>query len=150
MAYEALKKFRMVFRAVQMYSQWVESQCGVTSAQLWALWELYETPGIRVSDLAKAMSIHLSTASNLLDKLEKRGLIRRERNGADQRVVRLYLTEEGQGALVLAPKPARGVLQNALFNLPTEALQSINQDLDILLEYMKTRDEGAAMEPLSS
>lgn len=147
-AYEALKKFRMVFKAVQQHSQWVETRCGVSSAQLWALWELSETPGLRVSDLAKAMSIHQSTASNLLDKLEKSGLVRRDRSGPDQRAVQLHLTGNGQAVLERAPKPARGMLQNALFNLPAEELRSLNDKLEILLARMKISDEQAAMEPI--
>jgi len=149
-AHEALKRFRLVFKAVQQHSQWVETQCGVSSAQLWALWQLSETPGLRVSDLAKAMSIHQSTASNLLDKLEKSGLIRRDRSGPDQRVVQLHLTEQGKALLERAPKPARGILQNALFNLPAEELRSLNHNLETLLACMKIVDEQAAMEPLPS
>ena len=38
--YEVLKQFRLIFKATQQHSQWVETHCGVTSAQLWALWEL--------------------------------------------------------------------------------------------------------------
>jgi DNA-binding MarR family transcriptional regulator len=149
-AYEALKKFRLLFKAVQRHSQWVETQCGVSSAQLWALWQLSETPGIRVSDLAKALSIHQSTASNLLDKLERSGLIRRDRSGSDQRVVRLYLTDQGKAVLKRAPEPARGLLQNALFDLPADVLASLNHNLGILVRRMKIGDEQAAMEPLSS
>jgi len=149
-AFEALKKFRLVFKAVQQHSQWVENRCGVSSAQLWALWELSETPGLRVSDLAKSLSIHQSTASNLLDKLEKSGLIRRDRSGPDQRVVQLHLTEAGRAVLERAPKPARGILQNALFNLPAEELRSLTHNLEILLACMKISDGQAAMEPLPS
>jgi DNA-binding MarR family transcriptional regulator len=149
-AYETLKKFRQLFQAVQQHSQRVESQCGVSSAQLWALWQISETPGIRVSDLAQTMSIHQSTASNLLDKLDKSGFIRKDRNGSDQRVVRIYLTDEGQTVVDKAPKPARGILQNALFSLPEELLRSLDQDLGRLLEGMKVKDESTAMEPLSS
>ena len=149
-AYQALKKFRLLFRAVQQHSQWVETRCGVSSAQLWALWQLVETPGLRVSDLAQAMSLHQSTTSNLLDKLQRAGLIRRDRSGPDQRVVRLYATEQGQAVLNRAPKPARGVLQNALFNLPAEVLHSLNHDLGILVAEINIRDERAEMEPLTS
>jgi DNA-binding MarR family transcriptional regulator len=125
--YEALKRFRLIFRAVQQHSQWVESRCGVSSAQLWAMSELSKTPGLKVTELAKAMSIHQSTASNLLLKLEKTGLIRRERPGSDQRVVRLYLTEPGRELVAKAPDPKQGLLQHALFELPDPVLTSLTR-----------------------
>jgi DNA-binding MarR family transcriptional regulator len=148
-AYEVLKRFRLVFKAVQQHSQWVETQCGVTSAQLWAMWELSRSPGLRVTELAKAMSIHHSTASNLLDKLARKGLIRRERISEDQRVVTLTLTPEGLELIQQAPAPAQGILQHALFCLPEAVLRSLAKDLDALVKEMEIKDDEAAMQPLN-
>ncbi len=148
-AYEVLKRFRLIFKAVQQHSQWVETRCGVTSAQLWALWELSRSPGLRVTELAKAMSIHHSTASNLLDKLAKKGLIRRERVSEDQRVVTVTLTPEGWELIGQAPAPAQGILQYALFCLPDAILRSLAKDLNALVKEMEIKDDEAAMEPLN-
>lgn len=147
--YAVLKEFRLIFKAVQQHSQWVETQCGVTSAQLWAMWVLSRNPGIRVSDLAKAMSIHHSTASNLLDKLARKGLIKRERVSEDQRVVTLNLTQEGLESIERAPSPAQGILQHALFRLPKDTLQSLAKDLHALVKAMEIKDDEAAMQPLN-
>lgn len=149
MSYEALKQFRLIFRAVQQHSQWVEQRCGLTSAQLWAIAELAHRPGQRVSDLAAAMLIHPSTASNLLDKLEKRGYVSKERHHRDQRVVRLTLTAKALETLAKAPQPAKGILQTALFNLPAAVLRSLVNDLDALVAAMNIQDDRAALEPLS-
>lgn len=148
-AYEVLKRFRLIFKAVQQHSQWVETRCGVTSAQLWALWELSRSPGLRVTELAKAMSIHHSTASNLLDKLAKKGLILRERVSEDQRVVTVTLTPEGRELIQQAPAPAQGILQHALFCLPEAVLRSLTKDLDALVKEMEIKDDEAAMQPLN-
>ncbi|MCX7109557.1 MAG: MarR family transcriptional regulator [Proteobacteria bacterium] len=146
--YEVLKRFRVIFKAVQQHAQWVETCCGLSNAQLWVLWEISQTPGLRVTELAEAMSIHQSTASNLLDKLGKKGLIRRERINEDQRVVSLFLTDSGQEMLVQAPQPARGILQDALFSLPDGTLTSLEGNLDELIGMMDIEDENAAMQPL--
>jgi len=144
-----LQKFRLVFKSAQKHFHWVERQCGVSGAQLWALWELCETPGLRVSELARVMSIHQSTASNLLDKLEQRKLIRRERKGPDQRVVRLFATPAGLAVVSRAPRPARGVLPDALSQLPESDLRALDASLNALVNLMRIRDEKAAMMPLS-
>lgn len=146
---EALKKFRQIVSSAQQHFRSIEEQCGLSGAQLWMLREIAGQPGLRVSDLAKAMSLHLSTASNLLDKLAKRNLIRRERNDPDQRIVRLFLIEEGMRIVENAPQPARGVLPEALNRLPDEVLDSLNWNLKQVLDEIKGSDKDAAMKPLS-
>jgi MarR family transcriptional regulator, organic hydroperoxide resistance regulator len=148
-AQEILQLFRVVFRSVQQHSNWVESRCGVSAAQLWAMWELMQSPGMKVSELSKAMAIHQSTTSNLLDKLENKRLIRRERGQPDQRVVRLFLTAEGSAIIEQAPRPAQGVLTDALSRLPESVLENLGQGIEMLVAQINMKDEKAAMEPLS-
>jgi DNA-binding MarR family transcriptional regulator len=134
---------------VRQHFQAVEKACGVSGAQIWAMAALQQTPGMKVSELAQALSIHASTASNLLDKIEKAGLVRRERNSADQRVVKLYLTAAGEAALGKAPQPLTGILTHALDQLPDDALARLNQDLAALLAHMGTVNTQDAQKPLS-
>lgn len=147
--YVVLKQFRLIFKAVQQHSQWVETHCGVTSAQLWALWELSKKPGLMVTELAKLMSIHHSTASNMLDKLAKKGLIMRERVSQDQRVVTVMLTLDGIELLKQVPSPPQGILQHTLFDLPENVLKSLADNLDVLVKQMKIKDDEAAMQPIN-
>lgn len=148
-ANEALRQFRVIFGAVRQHFQAVEKACGVSGAQIWALAALRKTPGLKVSELAQALSIHASTASNLLDKIEKVGLIRRERKHADQRVVQLYLTEAGEQALEKAPQPLTGILTHALGQLPDDSLARLNQDLAMLIAHMGAINIRDAQKPLS-
>ncbi|ATE60651.1 MarR family transcriptional regulator [Thauera sinica] len=143
-----LQRFRVLIRTAQRHSQWIERQSGVTGAQLWALQELKEVPGLRVGELANRMALHQSTASNMIDRLEGAEMIRKERTSADQRVVRLYLTEQGEALLARAPSPARGVLPEALRLLDQESLRDLQDDLDALLRQIKDLDAGFGMQPL--
>jgi len=144
-----VQAFRIVFRSIQEHSRWVEKQCGVSAAQLWTMWELHARPGLRVSELSRALSIHQSTASNLLDKLERKGLIKRERRGPDHRVVRLYLTDEGRTLVEQAPRPAQGALSSALAALPDETLAGLDGHLAALVTAMNVQNPEAALQPLS-
>lgn len=148
-AHAALGKFRIIFGAIRQHFREVEKACGVSGAQVWVLATLSESPGLRVTELAEALSIHASTASNLLDKIEKSGLIRRERSTQDQRVVRLYLTDAGQAALAAAPKPFTGVLPHALSQLPPETLARLSEDLDTVIGHMDLTNTRDAQKPLS-
>ena len=72
---ETFAKVLQLVRTVQIGMQNIEGQHGLSGSQLWALWHVSARPGLRVSDLAVAMQVRHSTASNMLDKLEQRALI---------------------------------------------------------------------------
>ncbi|MBK1888546.1 MarR family transcriptional regulator [Undibacterium sp. 14-3-2] len=145
---EILKKMRIVIRAAQQHSLWIEKQCGVNGAQLWLMQELHEEPDSRVGELATKLAIHQTTASNLLDGLEKRGYVSKMRDPKDQRVVRVSLTEEGMNVFLSSPRPARGLLPEALRQLDTEKIRELNSGLQGLLDSIDALDEGFALLPL--
>ena len=144
-----LKDLRIVFRAIQSHSRVVEKESGLSSAQLWMLWELFNAPGLKVSELARLLSIHQSTSSNMLDKLEAKGLTIRQRSVNDQRIVQLYLTEEGTRLLAKAPRPAQGALTEALHRLPDVTLAHLETGLSELVTLLKRSDQTASMEPIA-
>ncbi|MCB1907570.1 MAG: winged helix-turn-helix transcriptional regulator [Rhodocyclaceae bacterium] len=143
-----LVRFRVLVRAAQHHSQWIERQSGITGAQLWALQELADDPGLRVGELAKRMALHQSTASNMVDKLATLDLLRRERGSPDQRVVRLYPTPDGLALLARAPSPARGVLLEALRAMDPDAGLQLQRALDALLARLRDLDSGFGMAPM--
>jgi len=142
LALDTLGKFRILIRAAQRHSAWIEKQCGVSGAQLWLMEELREFPGLRVGEIANRMAIHQTTVSNLLDVLSKRGLVMKTRDASDQRAVKLILSEQGMDLLMRAPKPARGLLPEALRKLEVERLRQLNEGLQALLDSMNTLDKG--------
>jgi DNA-binding MarR family transcriptional regulator len=121
-------------RAVQSGMQSIDASQGLSGSQLWALWQISARPGLRVAELAEALHIQPSTASNLLDKLEQRGLVRRERRDADSRVVRLFLTETAVEVVKGIPGPMRGRLRQALRDVPPALLDSLRQGLSSVLD----------------
>lgn len=147
---EVLMAFRIIVNSVKRHFKWVETQCGINGAQLWALWEIQETPGLRVTQLAAAMAMHQSSASNLVDKLVKAKLIERERMPGDQRVVTLGLTALGRKLLKRAPKPARGMLPEALHHLSAHELTLLDKLLQQVLQEMKLSDRESMKEPLGN
>lgn len=145
---DVLQQLRVLFRNIQAHSRWVEKQCGVSAAQLWALWELQRAPGLRVSDLSRVLSVHQSTASNMLDKLEEKDLIRRERGGNDQRVVRLFVTDAGETVLEKAPEYARGAIMGALVKMPDPVIDELSDGLSQLISEMGINDDDK-MKPIA-
>ena len=142
------QQLRILFKAVQAHSKKVEKACGLSSAKLWMLHEISMTPGIRVSQLAKALSIHPSTCSNMLDKIESLQLITRDRSKSDQRTVHLYVTEKGRELLSKAPSPPQGQLSSTLQKLSEEQLEHLELGLQSFIEVLHFEDDKAALTPL--
>lgn len=147
---ETLRKFRLVVGAVRQHSRALEKACGMSGTQVWMLATIAERPDIRVSELGQALSIHVSTTSNLLDRMARAGLIERMRSEEDRRVVRLRLTDAGRAAIERAPKPLTGPISDALGKMPAGALAKLDASLAVLIDHMSEIDQRAADEPLSS
>ncbi len=147
---DAVRHFRVVVRAIQAHSSWVERQCGLSAAQLWALSEVATQPGMSVSDVSRRLSIKPATASNLLDKIERKGLLRREREGRDQRVVQLYATEAGLRLLGTAPQPPQGALVHALARLQDDRLGALADHLAELVDQLELSDGSSTHTPLNA
>lgn len=135
-AEETFSKLLQLVRTIQSGMQGIEGSHGLSGSQLWTLWQLSAQPGLRVTQLAVAQHIHPSTASNLLDKLEARGLVRRERRDADNRVVRLYLTETGHQLAKDIPGPLQGRLRHALKEMPSPELEALLKGVTSVLNTM--------------
>jgi DNA-binding MarR family transcriptional regulator len=148
-AVQVLRHFRSVFNAVKTHFQQVEKRAGVGGAQVWALSTIQAQPSIGVNELALALDIHQSTASNLVKGLLKLELVKAEKNGADRRAVQLYTLPSGRRLLKKVPGPFAGVLPKALSELDSKTLARLEKDLSALLKLLNT-DERAAKTPLAS
>lgn len=149
-ALETLQKFRIIIGAVRQHSQALETACGISGAQIWVLATIADTPDITVSQLSQAISVHVSTASNLLDKLARAGLVERIRGEQDRRVVRLRLTQAGGEILARAPRPLTGLMIDALNKMPEAARIRLDAELAGLIEHLNLVDQRAANVPLSN
>jgi len=147
-ALRVLVQFRQAVNSAKQHFRWVGKQCGISGVHVWALLELSEAPGARVSELASALAIHQSTASNLLEKLRREGLVKREKGRGDQRVARLFVTAAGATLLRRAPSPVRAMLLEALYAMPGSSLERLDALLGELLGHMKV-DRTASGRPLS-
>jgi DNA-binding MarR family transcriptional regulator len=71
-------------------------EIGLHHAQGMILFHLWREDGMAQNVLAQALHITPPTATNTLQRMERDGWIRRRRDSADQRVVRVFLTEKAR------------------------------------------------------
>jgi DNA-binding MarR family transcriptional regulator len=76
---------------------------GPTQPQWLALHKLQQGQVTQVVELARACQLDPGAMTHLLDRLERKGLCRRERSPDDRRVVNVTLTQEGNEAACLLP-----------------------------------------------
>ncbi len=146
---DVLKQFRLIFGSVRQQFRQIEEICGVSGAQVWMLHELHGAPGIGVSDLARRLSIHQTTCSQLVEKLVMRGYVVKVRSEQDQRRVGLTITRSAAKVLKDAPGPAEGVLPGALSGLSDATLKSLTTQLGKLIAGLHLQDALAADRPLA-
>jgi len=147
-AARVLRQFRQVFNAVKTHFQQVEKKVGLGGAQVWALSVIRDAPDIGMGELARAMNIHQSTASNLVKALVERELVAATKGSVDRRAVQLRLLPAGARILRRAPGPFAGVLPSALATLDDKTLNRLETDLAKVIAVLGA-DEQAGGIPLS-
>ena len=71
-------------------------QIAMHRAQATLLCRLFVQDGMTQSEIADQLSVQGATITNMLKRMEETGLVRRERDHEDNRLVRVYLTDEGR------------------------------------------------------
>ncbi|MCK5576296.1 MAG: MarR family transcriptional regulator [Sphingomonadales bacterium] len=70
---------------------------GVTVAQWMVLVVLWETDGLTQKELSQRVAVETATLSRTVDRMERDGLVTRDRSATDRRQVHVRLTGYGSG-----------------------------------------------------
>ncbi len=100
--YARLLEFRTAIRKFLKYSKTQAASHGLTPTQHQLLLAVRGHPapgGPTIGDIAASLLIRHHSAVELVDRAEKAGLVKREQDASDQRVVRLRLTRDGAAKL---------------------------------------------------
>lgn len=106
---------------------------GLTYPQYLVLLVLWERDGLTVSELGERLSLDSGTLTPLLKRLEATGLLRRQRDTADERRVLLHLSDAGQ-----ALKSQARAVPRAMASASGCALEEITS-LTARLRALRTR-----------
>ena len=104
-------------------------EVGLTGPQLTVIKLLETFDNLSLSSLSERIRAQNSTVTGIIDRMEREGLVRRERSTVDRRVIHIRLSDKGQ-------KLARGI-QVEPMEIFRDALQSLTQgELRDLLRIM--------------
>jgi DNA-binding MarR family transcriptional regulator len=134
---ECMQSLRRIVKALEDYSQSVERRFGLTSPQLWALWELGRSGPSSLKDLAERMKLDSSTVVGVVDRLETKGLVRRSPDPQDRRRISLTPTERAKEILAAAPHPAQGHLLAGLEGMERGRVENLHEALNTLVGVLE-------------
>ena len=101
---EILIALRRITRAIDLRSKDLLKKTGLTAPQLAVLQALRRQGALSGRAVAEAVSLSQPTVTSILDRLERDGLVVRQRSEADRRVVHVRLTESGRERVGAAPE----------------------------------------------
>src|SRR5688572_178533 len=133
---EALARFDPLrFRA------WGE--LGLTTAQLRVMFLMRETPGVTAGELATRLAVTPLTISGIVDRLVKLGLVRREDDESDRRLVRNFLSDAGESACGRLERGADVFTRRIIVEMNHQDLEALISGLQA---FIKASNYVAAVE----
>lgn len=105
--------------------------------QLDILMNLYRHPGISQHELARRLLVGRSNITMLLPQLEKQGLLVREGDPRDKRVMRLTLTGMGKERLTEALQVYTGLIDRVMAQSTPEECSAIGEQMRRIAEILK-------------
>lgn len=134
---EVLVALRRVIRATDLHSKHLAKTTGLTAPQILLLQTIRDRGEVTIGQLAADISLSQATVTSILDRLERRELVYRERSQEDKRKVHAHLTEAALEVLKSAPIPLQaqfaqqfGELQEWEQTMIISSLQRIAQMMD--------------------
>jgi len=115
----------------------VERETGLSAPKWFVLVILSRYDGLGQGEISQLFEVEPSRVTRIGQGLESDGLVRRERDPEDNRVVRMYLTEEGQLRLQGLPDLTRRVKGCIREVLSEEEHEELRRMLGLLAEGMK-------------
>lgn len=138
---EAHVKFEMRFgRLIRMYYSRIQSQLaevGLYRGQPPILMLLYKNDGMSQKEMARALNLSPATMTVTLKRMEKGGLVLREMDEHDQRILRVHLSEKGREMCETGESRIGVVTAELLEGFTLEEQQQLNEYLGRIARNME-------------
>ena len=106
----------------------------LTMPQLKVVLLLFLSGSSRMSVVASSLGVSLATATGIVDRLVERGIVLREAQSGDRRVVLCHLSEKGQKLIGEMWQSARQRAKELLEAIDASKLMLITETLEALLQ----------------
>lgn len=141
---EVLIALRRIIRATDLHSKKLSKVSGLTAPQLLIMQTIRRIGEVAIGTLAKEVSLSQATVTTILDRLEKRDLIYRQRGETDKRKVYAQLTPTGEALIRKSPAPLQASFIKQFENLQDWEQHMIIAALQRVAEMMNATDIEAS------
>jgi len=141
---EVLTALRRLIRAADLDAKQIARQTGLTTSQLVVLELLRDRGEMNIGAIADAVGLTQGTVTNMIVRLERRGLVARRRGAKDRRQVKTRLVFEGEQLLADAPTLLQTRFLRQFQRLPDWEKHGILSSLMRLAELMDVAELDAS------
>lgn len=146
---EIIQSIRKIVQAGDHYSKELEKKFRVSTPQLACLQVLHAKGPMPLSRIARQIMVNSSTVTGIIDRLEKKELVRRVRDPRDRRMITIELTNEGAKLAENSPPLIPEEIIDGLRSLPEVDFKTVVygvSKLASLLDYNSTENSSSGEE----
>lgn len=141
---QILQSLRKIIRSVDIHSRKLSSQYDITAPQLITLLAIAENGPLTLASISTKVHLSPSTLVGIVDRLEAKGYVVRERSIEDRRQVLISITKDGKKFTKQAPSPLQETLAYALSGLTELEQSTIALSLQRIVELMEAKELDAS------
>jgi DNA-binding MarR family transcriptional regulator len=140
-----LRALRRITRAIALHSRQLAAVSHITAPQLMCLRTVIANGPMTATAISRDIHVSPSTVVGILDRLEDKGLVRRERGREDRRIVFVSATDAGRELEATSPSPLQKHLAEGLNALPELEQATITLALERIVTLIER--DGRVAEP---
>lgn len=133
---QVLTAVRRIIRAVDLNSKRLYKEWGLTAPQLLLLSAIKQEPQLTIKQISNKMSLSQGTVTVILDKLQAKKYIVRQRSTKDKRKIHIAMTEDGKALITQIPSPLQESFHDKFAALKDWEQHQILSSLQQLAELM--------------
>ncbi len=139
-----LRAMRRIIRSVDIHSRKLNSEFKITAPQMICLYSVQRNGKMTLSELAGNVNLGKSTINGIVDRLEEKKLLVRQRCTKDRRKVYVVITEAGSKLTQSAPSLLQDRLATELKKLPELEQAAIALSLERIVQLMEAESLDAS------
>ena len=140
-----LQSVRRIAQCVEHHSKRLTATHKITSPQLVALMAIAQLGPSTLKSIGRAIHLSPSTVVGIVDRLEEKGLVRRERDTRDRRNVYVTVTAAGQALVDNAPSALPQGFTSALSALPENDQHTLVVALEQFATLLEVKVPGGTL-----
>jgi DNA-binding MarR family transcriptional regulator len=129
---------------VDIHSRKLNHDYNITAPQLICLYSLVKDGPMTQTELSRKVSMGISTINGVIDRMEKKHWVIRQRDTVDRRKVHVAITPAGEELTQSAPSLLQERFSQALMGLPESEQAAIAASLERVVELMEAKHLDAS------